>query len=142
MTATQVPFSIEAVNRRLSRDSLASWMGYQLDELELGRIAASMVVDSRHIAPNGFLHGSVGVALADITCGYGSVAYLTRSEKVVTIELKTNYVGTALEGRLICKAVARHIGRDTHVWDADVIVEATEKPILLFRCTQKILRAR
>ena len=139
----QLAFTLEAARKRLSLDPLAAWIGYQLDELEPGRVVASMMVDPKHIAPNGFLHASVSIALADITCGYGSAALLRHpDEKITTIEIKSNHLGTALTGRLLCKATVRHIGSSTHVWDADVIAEATGKPIMIFRCTEMVLRPR
>ena len=140
--ATQLAFTLEAARERLSRDPLAVWIGYRLDELEPGQVVASMLVDPKHIAPNGFLHASVSIALADITCGYGSAALLRRpDEKITTIEIKTNHLGTALTGLLICKATVRHAGSSTHVWDADVIAAATGRPIMIFRCTQMVLKA-
>ena len=82
-------------------------------------------------------------ALADITCGHGSYALLhDPDEKITTIETKTNHLGTALTGLLFCKATVRHAGSSTHVWDADVIAEATGKAIMVFRCTQLVLRRR
>jgi len=140
-SATQLAFTLEAARKRLSRDPLAVWIGYQLDELEPGRVVASMMADPKYIAPNGFLHGSVSLALADITCGYGSAALVRGpDEKIVTIEFKANNLGTALTGKLLCKAAARHVGSSTHVWDADVIAAATGKPVMIFRCTQMVLR--
>ena len=138
---TQLAFMLEAASKRLSRDPLATWIGVQLDELELGRVATRMMVDPKHIAPNGFLHASVSIALADITCGYGSFALLHGTDKkFTTIELKSNHLGTATSGPLLCKGTVRHAGSSTHVWDADVIAEATGKTIMVFRCTQMILR--
>jgi len=139
----QPTLTLDDARKRLSQDPLASWIGYQLDELEQGRVRASMMVDPKHIAPNGFLHATVSIALADITCGFGSAALLrSPDEKITTIEIKTNHLGTALAGKLFCTAIARHVGGSTHVWDADVVSEATSKTIMVFRCTQMVLRPR
>ena len=56
-----------------------------------------------------------------------------------TAELKANFIGTALEGGIICEARLVHGGRTTQVWDAEVKSEATGKTIALFRCTQIVL---
>jgi 1,4-dihydroxy-2-naphthoyl-CoA hydrolase len=56
-----------------------------------------------------------------------------------TAELKTNFIGTAREGRITCEARLVHGGRTTQVWDAEVKSEATGKTIALFRCTQIVL---
>jgi len=137
----QLPFTLDVARERISRDPLATWIGYQLDELEPGRIAARMMAEPKHIAPNGFLHACVSIALADISCGIGATALLHGpNEKIVTIELKTNHISTSLMGMLLCYAKVRHAGSNTHVWDADVIAAATNKPIMVFRCTQMVLR--
>jgi len=38
------------------------------------------------------------------------------------------------------EAIAVHLGRTTHVWDAPVLHVESGKTIALFRCTQMILR--
>jgi 1,4-dihydroxy-2-naphthoyl-CoA hydrolase len=55
-----------------------------------------------------------------------------------TIELKTNFLGTALAGTLLCEAKRVHGGRTTQVWDATVTDESG-KTLALFRCTQLLL---
>lgn len=92
------------------------------------------------MAPNGFLHAASVIALADTSCGYGTVANLPHGAGgFTTIELKTNFLGTLREGALFCRATPVHLGRSTHVWDAVVTDEAGGRQVALFRCTQMIL---
>jgi uncharacterized protein (TIGR00369 family) len=56
-----------------------------------------------------------------------------------TIELKSNHLGTALEGSIECHARPVHLGRTTQVWDATVSIAGSGKTIALFRCTQMVL---
>jgi uncharacterized protein (TIGR00369 family) len=56
-----------------------------------------------------------------------------------TIELKSNFLGTTLDGNVDCIARPVHRGRTTQVWDAVVTHRETGKSIALFRCTQMIL---
>jgi uncharacterized protein (TIGR00369 family) len=102
-----------------------------------------LVLRPEHLAPNGFLHGAVVVAIADTTCGYGTVAHLPQgATNFTTVELKTNYLGTVREGAIVCTATPVHMGRSTHVWDAVVRAEADDRRIALFRCTQLVLWPR
>lgn len=95
------------------------------------------------LAPNGFLHAASVVALADTSCGYACVANLPQGASgFTTIEIKSNFLGTALEGAIFCRATPAHLGRTTQVWDAVVTIEGTEKRIALFRCTQMVLWPR
>jgi 1,4-dihydroxy-2-naphthoyl-CoA hydrolase len=97
-------------------------------------------VTKQHLAPNGYLHAATVVALADTACGYGCMTSLPESAMgFTTIELKANFLGTALEGGVICEARLLHGGRTTQVWDAEVKSEASGKTIALFRCTQMLL---
>ena len=61
-----------------------------------------------------------------------------RGAKGFTLELKSNFLGTAKEGVLSVEAVAEHLGRSTQVWSATV-VDGKGRRLSLFRCSQIIL---
>ena len=93
-----------------------------------------------HLAPNGYLHAGSVITLADTACGYACVANLPQGAvNFTTIELKSNFLGTAREGVVACEAKAVHLGRNTQVWDALVTHVDTGKLIATFRCTQMVL---
>ena len=80
------------------------------------------------------------IALADTSCGYGCVSHLPQGASgFTTIELKANFLGTAHDGSIYCRATPAHLGRTTQVWDAVVTVEGSGAKIALFRCTQMVL---
>ena len=86
-------------------------------ELVMSRLAVRREV----MAPNGFLHAASVIALADTSCGYGCVAALPEGAKgFTTVELKSNFLGTAREGEVSCEARLTHGGRTTQIWDAEV----------------------
>ena len=89
---------------------------------------------------NGFLHAGAVVTLADTCCGYGTVRALPQGAAgFTTIELKSNFLGTAQDGDIRCTARPLHQGRTTQVWDAVVTADGSAKSIAQFRCTQMIL---
>ena len=95
------------------------------------------------MAPNGYLHAGAVVTLADTAAGYGCTANLPAGAVgFTTIELKSNYLGTARDGTIDCTARPVHLGRTTQVWDAVVTHRESGKTIALFRCTQLLLYAR
>jgi 1,4-dihydroxy-2-naphthoyl-CoA hydrolase len=125
---------------RRSQGRFPAMVGLAMVRLEERCVVMRLVLRAEHLAPNGFLHGAVVVALADTACGYGTAAHLPQgATSFTTIELKTNYLGTAREGAIVCEATPAHMGRSTHVWDAVVQNEATGQRLALFRCTQLIL---
>jgi len=125
----------------LGRDRLPGLLGIQIDEIQEGRVRMHLLLRPELLAPNGYLHAATVVALADSACGYGCIASLPDGATgFTTIELKTNFLGTALDGTLHCESSRLHGGRTTQVWDATVTDE-TGKTLALFRCTQLLLYA-
>jgi len=107
--------------------------------IEEGRMSMEMTVAPWMMAPNGYLHAASQVMLADTCAGYATLAHLPEGAKgFTTLELKSNFLGTAREGVLTVEAVAEHMGRTTQVWSATV-VDASGRKLSLFRCSQIIL---
>jgi 1,4-dihydroxy-2-naphthoyl-CoA hydrolase len=122
---------------------LPDLLGLQWSEARPGYVKGRFEVDRRHLAPNGYLHAASVVALADSAAGYGCMVSLPEGGTgFTTIELKSNFLGTALEGGVAVEAKLIHGGRNTQVWDAVVTNETTGKTMALFRCTQMILRPK
>ena len=108
--------------------------------LEENRVEAELTIRPDLVAPNGYLHAATVIALADTACGYGCRAHLPEAASgFTTIELKSNFLGTATEGVIHCVATPAHLGGTTQVWDATVTRRSDGKAIALFRCTQMIL---
>ena len=125
---------------RRSAGFLPGWFGLKVAAIEAGRLVLNMEIRPEMLAPNGFLHAAAVVALADTACGYATIAHLPEgAESFTTIELKSNFLGTAREGTIACVAHRLHSGRTTQVWDATVTLRGAAKPMAQFRCTQMIL---
>ena len=123
----------------MTAGTLPGLLGVEVAAVEDGRVALRLPVRRDLLAPNGYLHAGTVVALADTACGYGCFASLPEGGTgFTTIELKTNFLGTAREGTLACEATRVHGGRTTQVWDATVRDESGKR-LALFRCTQLIL---
>jgi len=134
--------TIEQLNAR-GQGYLPGLIGIEFIGVEPGRLTSRLALRPELLAPNGYLHAATIIALADTTCGYGTFADLPDgAQNFTTIELKSNFLGTAREGGIACVATRVHSGRTTQVWDAEVTDEASDKTIALFRCTQLILYPR
>jgi len=132
-------FTAESMKSR-GVGKLPGLLGIELLSVEEGLMTAELKVREELLAPNGYLHAATVVALADTMCGYGCIAHLPDGAKgFTTIELKSNHLGTALDGTIWVEARPQHLGRTTQVWDATVRHRETGKTIALFRCTQMVL---
>lgn len=133
--------TLEDIQAR-ARGTLVEYLDLEFDAVSSGSTSARIELKPHHLAPNGYLHGGTVVALADTCCGFGAIASLPEgAESFTTVELKTNFLGTARQGTVFCEAKLVHGGRTTQVWDAEVKNEAG-RTVALFRCTQMVLYPR
>ena len=134
--------SIESFNR-IGVGKLPGLLGIVITRADPSEVAAELAIEQKHLAPNGFLHAGTVVTLADTCAGYGCLANLPAGATgFTTIELKSNHLGTALEGTILSIAKPAHLGKTTQVWDVAVTRKESGKTIALFRCTQLILYAK
>ena len=131
--------TLEMLNRR-GTGFLPGYMGIVFTRLDGQELRAEIAIQPHHIAPNSYLHAGTIVTLADTACGYGCISNLPQGATgFTTIELKSNFLGTAREGTVAVVAKPLHFGRTTQLWDAVVSHKDTGKTIALFRCTQLVI---
>lgn len=124
------------------RGRLPGWLGVELLSVSHGHAYGRLELRPEHLAPNDFLHAATVIAIADSCAGMGCIASLPEEAGgFTTVELKTNFLGTARDGALRCDARMVHGGSRTQVWDCTVTREQDERVIALFRCTQFLLPA-
>lgn len=123
------------------KGGLVPHMGITLIDEGEGWLEAQMVIAPHHLRSGAnALHAASMIALADSVCGFAAGNVLPEGAKgYTTIELKSNFLGTASEGTLIGRADAEHLGRTTQVWTSTVTHKETGRKCALFRCTQMIL---
>ena len=131
--------TLEKLNSR-SGDYLPGWFSMKVVEVREGSLTMEYAIRPQYLAPNGFLHAASVIALADTSAGYATIAHMPEgATNFTTIELKSNFIGTATDGTLRSVTTCAHQGRTTQVWDAVVTHVESAKTIALFRCTQMIL---
>ena len=116
-------------------------IGIEVIAIRPGFVAMELKIREELLAPNGYLHAGVVVTLADTACGYGCMYSKPANVKsFTTIELKSNFMGTAKPNSLLqCEARLVHGGKTTQVWDADVRDAEKNKLIAAFRCTELLI---
>jgi 1,4-dihydroxy-2-naphthoyl-CoA hydrolase len=130
---------VTAFFARLVPGQLGCVFDHSDNDLVLGHID----VTENLIAGTGYLFAPAIVALADTCAAIGCGNNLPDGYSFTTIELKSNFLSSARVGeRVVCRCTPAHLGRQTHVWDAEVTNESTGRRMALFRCTQMVLAPR
>jgi uncharacterized protein (TIGR00369 family) len=132
----------EAVTVALSRERLAGTfpgdLGIELTEIADDRVRGRMLVDARHLHPQGYVHGGAWVAFADTIAAWGTLRHLPEGRGFTTVELKINVLASAGPGdELTAVGEPLHVGGRTHVWQVRVF--RGERLAANFSCTQIVL---
>jgi 1,4-dihydroxy-2-naphthoyl-CoA hydrolase len=118
-------------------------LGCVFDHVARDLVVGHLDVSPSLIAGTGFLFAPAVIALADTCAAIACGANLAEGDSFTTVELKSNFLSSARIGeRVVCRCTPAHLGRQTHVWDAEVTNEATGRKMALFRCTQMVLQGR
>jgi 1,4-dihydroxy-2-naphthoyl-CoA hydrolase len=126
-----------------ARNKHPGLVGVEIETCEPDLVTGRMVVGQEVVAGNNMVWAPVIITLADWLCAAGMSPNLPKGAGFTTIELKSNFLGTAAVGETVTgRATPVHKGKTTHVWDAVIRNESRDKTIALFRCTQMILMPR
>ncbi len=110
-------------------------------DAEEGRTSSRLGLRGELLAPNGYLHAATVVALAGTSCGHGTFANLPDgAERFTTIELGSNFLGTARRGTSSARRGASTAGVPPRC--GTPAVTGQEKTIALPHCAQMILHPR
>jgi uncharacterized protein (TIGR00369 family) len=134
------PDAVRRFNEEPGWGQFPSMIGLEVLEVERDRVRGRLETTEQLIAGTGYLWAPVIVGLADALCAAGTGVNIPEGATFTTVELKTNFLGSARPGEVVVgEAVPAHVGRTTHVWDVTVTNEATGRTIALQRCTQMVL---
>jgi 1,4-dihydroxy-2-naphthoyl-CoA hydrolase len=125
-----------------TRDKHPGLVGIEVLSCEADEVIGHFEVVPSLVAGTGFLWAPVIITLADWLCAAGTPLNIPEGADAsfTTVELKTNFIGSAVEGEVVLgRAVPAHVGRTTQVWDVEVRNQTRDRVIALFRCTQMIL---
>ncbi len=126
----------------LCKNSLIDNLGIEFLSAVEGEVIAKMPVDVRTIQPFQILHGGASLALAETVASAGSAMLIDLSKSaVVGLEVNGNHVGSASSGFVIATASIVHQGERTHVWNVEILDEASRK-IMIGRVTVMVIEKK
>lgn len=136
MPTTSNRTSVADLNRA-NIGKLPGHLGLIVTGADDGQVVGRFTVRPDLVSHTGYLLAGVGLTLADLLCAYGvSTVWPEGAKSFTTVEVKCNFVGTALEGEVEITANLVHGGRTTQLWDAEITSVATGRRMALFRATQ------
>lgn len=105
---------------RLRRSQPVNHFGLRLQKAEKGRVVFSMPVLDLHKQIHRVVHGGVLATLADTAGGVAAVLAAPKGARVVTVEMKMNFLEAVEHGELRADARVIRQGHHFSVVDCDV----------------------
>lgn len=106
---------------------------------EKGRFEAQVRPGPQHAQRDGFAHAGLLATLADHTAGYAGYTLVTEQIRILTIELKINYLRPAVGERIVCRARVIHPGRTILVAESELFGVTAEKEKLVAKATVTLM---
>lgn len=129
---------LEALNE-MSVGCMVEHVGIEFTEIGADFIKATMPVDARTKQPLGLLHGGASVVLAETLGSIGATLVLDMNKQyAVGLEINTNHIKSAREGKVTGIAFPLHLGKGTQVWSIE-IKNDDDQLVAISRITMAIL---
>ncbi|MDP6473371.1 MAG: PaaI family thioesterase [Alphaproteobacteria bacterium] len=111
----------EAVARQsYARQTFMLHLGAQLGEIAPGRAELHLKARQELTQQNGFLHGGVVAALADVAGGYAAFTLFEAGADILTVEIKINFLAPAAGEALIARGEVIKSGRTLSIVRSEV----------------------
>ncbi len=90
----------ETIREKLKGQHFMHHIGFDLTEIEVGRVVGEMELDQIHMQQFGFVHGGVIATLMDITMGFSAYSLMPIDCGVVTANLSVDYMNPGIGDRI------------------------------------------
>ena len=125
----------EYVLLKASRNKFMQQLGFQLTEIEPGKVTGVMPMTEMHEQQNGFLHGGVISTLCDMGCGFAAYSLVEEGVQVFTTELKVSYLRPGIGDKAIVKGWVLKPGSMFHFCESELYMEQDGEFTLIAKAT-------
>ncbi len=98
-------------------------VGFQLNKIEPGYVETFLILEQKHLQQMGFVHGGVTATMADITTGFAAFTLVDKTQSVVTVDLKVNYINPGKGNKLVAKGQVYKAGSKLIFCKTEIFIE-------------------
>jgi len=122
------PEFIKSIAEKVNNSPFYELTSIKLREIAWGECIMEVIVQQKHLQPYSMVHGGVFASLVDAAAYWAVFTQIDDEAKMITVEIKVNYLAPASTGRLIAKGKSIKVGRTLCL--GEVAIENGEGKIL------------
>jgi uncharacterized protein (TIGR00369 family) len=103
-----------------SRNKFATHIGFNITKIEEGKIEAETTFENFMQQQDGFVHGGVTSAFADMACGFASYSMVEHGQRVMTVEIKISYFNKGDGDKIVARGSVLKAGKRFHFCEAEI----------------------
>jgi uncharacterized protein (TIGR00369 family) len=107
------------VDGTLPLNTIAQTLGYDVTEVESGRVVVTLVPDDSHLNPAGTVHGGLAATLLDSAMGLAIWSTLEKGLGQTTLEFKISLIRPITSGMGVIRAEGTVLNRGRRVGTAE-----------------------
>lgn len=111
---------------KMQQNHFMQYIGLRDTRVEPGYMEAELLLETKHLQQNGYVHGGVISAVADIVMGFSAYAMVAEGEGTVTSDLKIAYLRPGIGSVLLAKGRVIKPGRMLYYCESDIICRSPE----------------
>ena len=117
------PEYVEALKTIVGTSPFPKHMAMKLRDIAFDRCEVVLDLGQCHLQPFGIVHGGVIATLIDTATFWSAFLRLPQDSGLVNVDLKLNYLGPAVKGRLRAEGICLRPGRSISYAEAKVFDE-------------------
>lgn len=103
-----------------SNNKFATHIGFDITKIEEGKVEAETTFENFMQQQDGFVHGGITSAFADMACGFASYSIVEPGQRVMTVEIKISYFNKGEGDKIIARGCVLKAGKRFHFCEAEI----------------------
>ena len=142
MIKTFNPDFKETIREKLTRQHFMQLLGFEITEIEAGRVSGELILQDVHKQHKGFVHGGVIATAADIVAGFAAVSLVEKDHHVVTVEIKVSYLNPGVGQKLYATGWVLKQGRKLNFCEAEVYCQNGDEKFIVAKASATMATLR
>ncbi len=115
------PEFIKSLAEKVNNSPFYKLNSIKLREISWGECIMEVIVRKKHLQPYSMVHGGVFASLVDAAAYWAVFTQIDDETKMITVEIKVNYLAPASSGCLIAKGKSIKVGRTLCLGEAAIV---------------------